>query len=62
MKPLQQTVIGGLQSSMVGLQSGSLPATYSAAQVDLNSIMSLMLIMVVMVMMMKMMGKATEAI
>ncbi|GEM_PF-3300590 len=62
MRPLQLTSIGGLQAPTVGLQSGSLPATYTAAQIDITSIMNLMLIMVVMVMMMRVMGKATEAV
>jgi hypothetical protein len=61
-QPLQLTSIGGLQASTVGLQAGTLPATTTAAQIDINSIMNLMLIMVVMVMMMKMMGQATEAV
>ena len=61
-KPLQQMTIGGLQAPTVGLQSPSLPASYTAAQIDINSIMNLMLVMVVMVMMMKMMGRVTEGV
>jgi len=55
MKPLQLASIGGLQA-------GSLPATTTTQQIDINSIMNLMLIMVVMVMMMKMMSGITEKI
>ena len=62
MRPLQLSSISGLQAATIPLQSSTLPATYSASQIDITSIMNLMLIMVVMVMMMKMMGKATEAV
>jgi hypothetical protein len=49
MKPLQITSIGGLQVPTVGLQSSTLPATTTAQQIDINSIMNLMLVMVMMI-------------
>jgi len=61
-KPMQQPTIGGLQVPTVGLQAGSLPATTTAQQIDITSIMNMMLIMVIMVMMMRMMGKVGEAV
>ena len=52
-------MITAQQAGLVPMQAGSLPATVTGTQLDINSITNLMLIMVVMVMMMKMMGQVT---
>jgi len=58
MKALQMTNISGLQSSTIGLQSATIPATTTSTQIDMGEMMNLMITMMIMVMMMKMMSGA----
>ena len=52
----------GQQAATVPLQVGAIPATTTATQMDINSIMNMMIMMMVVVMMMKTMTSATEKI
>ena len=52
----------GQQAPSVPLQVGTIPATTTATQMDINSIMNMMIMMMVVVMMMKTMTQATEKI
>jgi len=50
------------QAPSVPLQAATVPATTTAAQLDINSIMNLMITMMIVVMMMKMMTGAMETV
>jgi len=52
----------GQQAPTVALQAGTLPATTTTTQLDINSIMNMLIMVMIVVMMMKMMGKATEKV
>jgi hypothetical protein len=54
--------VTGQQAPTVSLQAGTIPATTTVTQLDINSIMNMMIMMMVVVMMMKMMTSATEKI
>jgi hypothetical protein len=54
--------VTGQQAPTVSLQAGTIPATTTTTQLDINSIMNMMIMLMVVVMMMKMMTSATEKI
>ncbi len=54
--------VSGQQATMLPMQAGVIPATTTATQLDMSSIMNMMIMMMVVVMMMKMMTSATEKI